>query len=105
MAFNSSTISVGSTTKKSHFDQLLDNTISLKSENITINGEKTFASATTFSSSTVYNSTATFNSGIRAASVLSRTSTTGVSFAAGALGQSATASVVLLKTKVIEIGG
>ena len=36
MAFNSSTISVGSTTKKSHFDQLLDNTKFVKSGTIDI---------------------------------------------------------------------
>ncbi len=104
MAFSSSTISVGSTTKKSHFDQLLANTIDLKRDNTTIGGEKTFASATTFSSSTVFNSTATFNSSIKTNSVLSRTSTTGVSVGAGWLGQSSTASVVVFKTKIIEIG-
>ena len=99
MAFNSSTISVGSTTKKSHFDQLLDNTISLKSENITINGEKTFASATIFSAS------ATFNSTVRASSIISRTSTAGIGVGTGWLGQSSTASVVVMRCKIIEIGG
>ncbi len=98
MAFNSSTISVGSTTKKSHFDQLLNNTIDLKRENTTINGEKTFASATVFSAS------ATFNSTVRASSIISRTSTASIGLGTAWLGQSSTASVVILKTKMIEIG-
>ena len=98
MAFNSSTISVGSTTKKSHFDQLLNNTIDLKRENTTINGEKTFASATVFSAS------ATFNSTVMASSIISRTSTASIGLGTAWLGQSSTASVVILKTKIIEIG-
>ena len=87
MAFNSSTISVGSTTKKSHFDQLLNNTIDLKRESTTINGEKIFASATAF-----------------AKGVYSNTSTAGIAIGVGYLGQSSTASVVTLRSKIIEIG-
>ena len=43
MAFSSSTVSIGASTKKSDYDRLLDNTKALKDEAITLNGTKTFA--------------------------------------------------------------
>ncbi len=104
MAFSSATISVGETTKKSHFDQLLDNTISLKSENMTINGEKTFASATAFQDKIAVEQTATFNSSLKASSIESRTSTAGVLLGIGYGGQSATVGVATMRCKILEIG-
>ena len=59
MAFNSSTISVGSTTKKSHFDQLLDNTIALNVGYATM-PPKTFYSSTVFKAPTTFSSTVSF---------------------------------------------
>lgn len=55
MAFSTSTVSIGATTKKSDYDRLMDNTKYLKSETAIFTGTKTFNSAT------VFNSTATFN--------------------------------------------
>ncbi len=43
MSFNTSTVSIGKSTKKSDYDRLLDNTKALKDEAITFNGTKTFA--------------------------------------------------------------
>ncbi len=77
MGFQSGTVTIGESTKKSSYDQLLDNTqdnrseiITLKSGTVIFTGPKTFQSATvfnalaTFNSSTVFNSTATFSSSI-----------------------------------------
>ena len=96
MAFNSSTISVGSTTKKSHFDQLLDNTIALGLGYATMPA-KTFYSATTFVGSS------TFNSTVRASSIISRTSTAGIGIGTGQLGRSSTASVAIMRCKILDL--
>lgn len=42
MGMTTSTVSIGETTKKSHYDNLLDNTIYLASATATLNGIKTF---------------------------------------------------------------
>lgn len=79
MSFLSSSVSIGQDTKKSHFDQLLDNTQYNKvtrDGTVSLIGVKTFQSATifnataTFNSSTIFNSTATFNKPV---SILSST--------------------------------
>ncbi len=56
MAFKTDTVLIGDSTKKSSFDQVLENTIHLKTSATQFTGEKTFQSAT------VFNATATFNS-------------------------------------------
>lgn len=49
MSFNSGTVSLGESTKKSHFDQLLSNMLSILKEAHTFTGTKTFNSGTVFS--------------------------------------------------------
>ncbi len=68
MAFNSSTVSVGDFTKKSHFDQLLDNTQYNKTQHETLSGTvqtiqsstATFTGEKTFQSSTIFNTAPQF---------------------------------------------
>ena len=74
MSFQTASVSIGDSTKKSSYDQVLENTIYLKTSATQFTGEKTFQSATVFNatatfnkpathnSSTVFNATATFNS-------------------------------------------
>ncbi len=101
MAFLSASVAIGDSTKKSSFDQLLANDAYLKAENV--NEKKTFLS------STVFNATATFNSGTvfeikpKMDGILTRSSTGSVSLECQYV-SSAGNSVVILKTKVIEIG-
>lgn len=57
MSFNSSTVTLGESTKKSHFDQLLSNTLSI------LKDPHTFLSHKQFSNSATFNGPAYFHSG------------------------------------------
>ncbi len=91
LSFDSSTVSVGDTTKKKQYIRLMDNTI------IAVPGDIGMPAKT-------FHSSATFLSDFAATTVSSRTSTSGVSVGAGRIGQGATASVTAFKYKVIDIG-
>ncbi len=85
MSFNTSTVSIGKSTKKSDYDRLLDNTKALKDEAITFGSVKTFTSKPKMDG------------------ILTRSATGSVSLECQYL-SSAGNSVVSLKTKIIEIG-
>ncbi len=91
LSFNSSTVSVGDTTKKKQYTRLRDNTV------IAVPGDSGMPAKTFYSS-------ATFLSEFMVTTVSSRTATSGVAIAAGKIAQSATASVATFKYKVIDIG-
>ena len=101
MAFLSSTVSVGQSTRKSFFDQLLNNTIYLKSETAIFSGHKTFTGATVF----IDIQTSTFSIHPQMPGIDSNTSTSGVSIQIPHCYASGTATtMVRLYKKIIEIG-
>jgi hypothetical protein len=55
MAWDAGTVSIGWATKKSHFDQLLNNAIHILQESATFTGTKTFQSATVFTTNPTFN--------------------------------------------------
>ncbi|HDY86791.1 MAG TPA: hypothetical protein ENH82_01600 [bacterium] len=107
MAFDSSTVSVGDFTKKSHHDQLLDNT-QFNKANITViqSSTATFQGPKTFQSSTVFNATAEFTAGvgIEIDQINSRTSTGPVAIGARLVSSTSSVTVVAVKQTVIRLG-
>ncbi len=91
MAFSSSTVSIGKSTKQTDYQRLLDNTIALKNEAIELSGIKTFQSGTVFEIKPKLDGIVT-RSGTGSVSVECQYTS------------SAGNSVVNLKTKIIEIG-
>jgi len=83
MAFSSTTVSVGDPTEKADYDRLMDNTIYLKDGATEFTGEKTFQSGTVFVQSPDWRD---------AGEEIDH------------IGVSATASVLALRKKVMEIG-
>ncbi len=112
MTFLSSTVSIGDSTKKSHFDQLLDNTQYNKGRLDTVySGTNTFVGIKTFSGAVNLNGTvsvvnfltSTFSIRPQLPGIDSNTSTSGVSIQVG-YDISGTVSLKRLYTKIIEIG-
>jgi len=91
MAFSSSTVSIGATTKKADYDRLLDNTKALKDEAITLKGTKTFNSGTVFVIKP------------KVDGIETRSGTGSVGISCQYLSSSGN-SVVNFKTKIVEIG-
>ena len=110
MAFSTSKVIIGHTTKKSDADRLMDNTIALASADFSFHGEKTFHSSTVFkmdakfSSTVSFEKTATYLTRPRLDGIKSRTSTSGVEIEAGKILQNDTATVTSMAMKVFEIG-
>jgi len=100
MAFESGTVSVGVSTRKSDFDQLLDNTQWNKGRLDTVySGTTAFVGAKTFTDI----QTSTFSIHPKLPGIDSNTSTSGVSIQAG-YDISGTISLKRLYKKIIEIG-
>lgn len=112
MAWLSSSISIGDSTRKSHFDQLLDNTQHLKGVHETLSntvttihsGTTSFKGTKTFQSSTIFVREPDFQDNLKVDVVKSRTSTSGIGFHIDKILANATATVVTLKKRILEIG-
>jgi len=110
MEFTSSTVSIGASTRKADYDNLLENTQYNKGRLDTVySGTNTFAGAKTFSDAVVLSSTitiaetATLSVHPELPGIDSNTSTSGVSIQVG-YDISGTVSLRRLYTKIIEIG-
>ena len=89
MAFDSSTVSIGSPAKKADYDRLLNNTIHILKETATFTGTKTFQSGTVFLNDPTFNAAPDWRD---------------YGYQVNNIGVSGTTTVVSIRQKIYEIG-
>lgn len=110
MSWDTSSVSIGESTKKSAYDRIMNNIIEIASNTFNFYAQKTFNSGTvfevrpTFKTNQLFTATVTFDDNIHAGTILSNSGTTGVAIEVKKTLAAATATTVNTKTKILEIG-